>query len=117
MPANDTRFQAGHNAMARTIKLVAAGAAVALVVAGCGVGPDKSREDAQDTQNVDKTAPHVTAFNNHFPSVEDKCDGNGHRVFVATHDSSTGRNFIVIADPSCTGYAATTGANGAGGDR
>jgi hypothetical protein len=53
---------------------------------------------------VDKTSPTVIAFNNHFPNVETKCDGFGHRIYVATHDSATGRNILVIPDPSCPGY-------------
>ena len=78
---------------------------VAVVIAGCGAGPDKSREDAIDTTNVDKTAPHVIAFNNHYPNVETKCDGFGHRVYVITHDSSTGNNLLVIDDATCPGGA------------
>jgi hypothetical protein len=74
-------------------------AASAVSVTACGVGPDKSREDAHDTVNVDKTAPHVTAFNNKYPNVEDKCDGAGHRIFV----TSTKR-VIVIPDPTCPGF-------------
>jgi hypothetical protein len=74
------------------------------VVVGCGFGPDESREDATDTKNVDKTEPEAIAFNNHFPNVETKCDQHGHRIFVSTHDSSTGNNLIVLPDPTCPGY-------------
>lgn len=78
--------------------------------AGCGVGPDKSREDAHDTQNVDKSAPHATAFNNHYPNVQDKCDGHGHRIFVTTSKAT-----IIIADPSCPGWTQDTPAAAAVG--
>lgn len=91
---------------------------VALAAVGCGVGPDKSREDANDVTGVcpegtarsaepdcvDKTSPTVIAFNNHYPNIETKCDGFGHRIYVATHDSATGRNIMVVPDPSCPGY-------------
>lgn len=81
-------------------------ALMALLVAGCG--NDESREDADDVGNgkVEKSAPHVIAFNNHYPNVETKCDGFGHRIFVTTHDSSTGQNIIVLPDPTCTGKGA-----------
>jgi ABC-type glycerol-3-phosphate transport system substrate-binding protein len=72
-------------------------------VAACG-GEDESREDAADTRNVDRTAPAVIAFNNHYPNVEHKCDGFGHRVFVQTHDSAKGQNVTVLPDPTCPGY-------------
>lgn len=76
--------------------------AAALLATGCGVGPDQSREDANDTRNVDKTSPEVIAFNNHFPNVETKCDGHGHRIFVTSRgDSGTYFRLVVRADPSC----------------
>lgn len=79
--------------------LIAAALAAAAMTTGCGVGPDKSREDATDTRDVDKSAAHVIAFNNHYPNVSTKCDGHGHRVFV-----STGGVVIVMPDPGCPGY-------------
>lgn len=93
-------------------------AALSWGVTGCGFGNDKSREDANDVHNVcaegiartadagcvDKTSPSVVAFNNHYPNVEIKCDGYGHRLFTMTHDSAQGRNLIVLPDPSCPGY-------------
>jgi hypothetical protein len=36
--------------------------------------------------------------------VEAKCDGHGHRIFVATHDGAVGQNVIVMADPTCPGF-------------
>jgi hypothetical protein len=88
-----------------------------LALAGCGT--DSSRIDAQDVQGraVDRTAPQVIAFSNHYPDVETKCDGHGHRIFVGTHDSAVGRNIIVIADPSCSGFQRGTqaGVDGGGG--
>jgi hypothetical protein len=96
----------------RRILLLALSIALVLMLAGCG--SDASREDADDVQHecsgsdvtgcIDKTQPHVTAFNNHYKQVEDKCDGSGHRIFVITHDDSTGDLFRVIPDPTCPGY-------------
>lgn len=88
---------------------LAAATVAAVAVGGCGFGPDKSREDAHDTTNVDKTAPHVIAFNNNYPDVEEKCDGNGHRIYVGTHKSAVGRNIIVVPDPTCPGYVKAQG--------
>lgn len=86
--------------MTHTRKFAVVAAALALSgLTACGVGPDKSREDAHDTKNVDKSAPHSIAFNNRFPNIEDKCDGSGHRVFV-----STGGAVIVLPDPTCPGF-------------
>jgi hypothetical protein len=76
---------------------------VAITISACGVGPDKSREDAHDTTNVDKSAPHAVAFNNHYPNVETKCDDYGHRVYV-----TTAKQMVVIPDPSCSGYSDQT---------
>lgn len=75
----------------------------AVFVTACG--SDESREDANDVVNghVDKSTPYVIAFNNHYPNVETKCDGFGHRLFVMTHDSAQGRNLLVLPDPTCTG--------------
>lgn len=81
----------------------------ALVLSACG--SDESREDANDVHNgqVEKSSPNVISFNNHYPNVETKCDGFGHRIYVITHDSGTGNNIIVIPDKTCqgpgTGYA------------
>lgn len=71
-----------------------------LALSGCA-NPDKSRDDAADTRNVDHTSPTVLQFNNHYPNVEFKCnDRTG--VYVTTHDSAKGRNFqIVPNDPAC----------------
>lgn len=81
--------------------VIALGAAVTLALAGCGFGPDQSREDAHDVTRVDKNPPDVITFNNKFSNVEHKCDGHGHRVYVTTQ----GYGFIVIvADPSCPGW-------------
>lgn len=66
----------------------------AVLLTACGVGPDKSREDAVDTTNVDKSPAHVVAFNNHYPNVSTKCDGAGHRVYVTT----AGYGYIVVID-------------------
>lgn len=76
---------------------------MALAAAGCG--SDESREDANDVGNgnVEKSAPRVIAFNNHYPNVETKCDGFGHRIYVLTHDSAAGQNFYVIPDKTCQG--------------
>lgn len=82
--------------------VVAAFLLAMLAAAGCGT--DQSRVDAFDTAEVDRTAPEVIAFNNHYPNLEHKCDGYGHRVFVATHDSSAGQNIIVLPDPTCPGF-------------
>lgn len=93
---------------------LAALAGVGVLMAGCGVGNDKSREDAEDVSTqctqgqtehcIDKSAPQVLGFNNHYPDVEIKCDGHGHRVYLITHDSGTGRDPVVIPDPTCPGY-------------
>jgi hypothetical protein len=80
-------------------KIALAGMA-GLLIAGCGSGPDKSREDAADTRDVDKGPPHVIAFNNRYPNVETKCD-HGNRVYVVTQ--GTYRFFVVPHDPSCGG--------------
>lgn len=101
--------------MKRFIALMGLIVALALAGAGCGVGNDESREDAVDVQTcaggevdacVDKSAPNTTAFNNEYPNVEDKCDGHGHRIFVASHNDerNDGDLFIVLPDPSCPGY-------------
>lgn len=75
----------------------------AVAIAGCG--QDASREDARDTRAVDKSPPEVIAFNNHFPNVEHKCDGHGHRVFVTTE---AGTRPLVVPDPTCPGFTAQT---------
>ena len=94
----------------RRIVAIGTALAVALTVAACG--SDESREDANDVHNsnVEKSAPRVVAFNNHYPNVETKCDadpqghGSGYRIFVTTHDSAKGQNVIVLPDPQCPGY-------------
>jgi hypothetical protein len=75
---------------------------LAAALAACG--GDNSRVDAQDARAVDRAAPQVITFNNHYPNVETKCDGHGHRIFVATHDSAVGQNVIVLPDPTCPGF-------------
>lgn len=81
---------------------------------GFTCGADTSREDARDVRVTcggrpgpgctDKSEPGIIAFNNHYPNVENKCDGHGHRLFVMTHDSARGRNLLVLPDPTCPGY-------------
>lgn len=73
-------------------------------VAGCG--SDESREDANDVHNgnVEKSAPAVIAFNNHYPNVEAKCDGFGDLLLVVTHDSGKQPALTVLpGHPFCTG--------------
>lgn len=84
-------------------KILVVGLALCLFLAACG--SDESREDANDVGNgqVEKSAPKVIAFNNHYPNVETKCDGFGHRIWVTTHDSASGDNFRVMTDPTCQG--------------
>ena len=94
--------------MNKTKKTTRCLTASAATLAGCGIGPDESREDASDVKKVDKTPPEVISFNNHFPNVETKCDGHGHRIYVTTHDSATGNNVIVIPDATCKGYKPTS---------
>ena len=92
--------------MKRTAFGLIAVAATGFVIAGCGSGDDASREDAHDVPGhlIDKRRPEVHAFNNHYPNIEEKCDGHGHRIFVQTHDSATGRNMVILPDPTCPGY-------------
>lgn len=81
-------------------KMMTVAAAIGLLtVGGCGFGPDKSREDAKDVTTVVKTPPEVITFNNHYPNVENKCDGHGHRIFVNTEKVMT-----IYPDPSCPGF-------------
>jgi hypothetical protein len=89
--------------MKRATLAVALIIAAMLVLTACG--SDESREDANDVHNgqVDKSAPMVISFNNHYPNVETKCDGFGHRIYVITHDSAKGDNLYVISDPTCQG--------------
>lgn len=84
-----------------------------VALAGCGSnhctsGGDCSREDALDTRDADNTAPRVILFNNHYPNIETKCDGHGHRIYVGTHDSAKGNNIQIIPDPSCDGWTRDT---------
>jgi hypothetical protein len=67
-------------------------------LAACG--SDESREDANDVGNgqVEKSTPAIVAFNNHFPNVQTKCDGFGHRIYVTSSDS-----ILVIPDGTCQG--------------
>jgi hypothetical protein len=78
--------------------------AVGVMSAGCG--SDESREDANDVGNgqVEKSSPRVIAFNNHFPNVQTKCDGFGHRIYVTSSDS-----ILVIPDRTCQGPGTSYG--------
>jgi hypothetical protein len=69
-------------------------------------GSDESREDADDVGNgqVEKAAPSVIAFNNHFPNVQIKCDGFGDLLLTITHDDGKSPNLTVLpGHPRCTG--------------
>jgi hypothetical protein len=89
----------------KNTRIILGGIAATLVLSlsACGFGPDESREDAKDVGHVDKTPPEVITFNNHYPNVETKCDGHGHRLYVTTHDSAVGRNVLIISDANCPG--------------
>src|SRR3954463_8755084 len=84
--------------MKKTMTIIAATGLLASV-GGCAFGPDKSREDAKDVTTVTKSPPEVITFNNHYPNVENKCDGHGHRVFVNTQKAMT-----IYPDPTCPGF-------------
>lgn len=76
----------------------------ALFLAACG--SDESREDADDVGNgqIEKAAPAVVAFNNHFPNVQIKCDGFGDLLLTITHDNGKSPNLTVLpGHPACTG--------------
>jgi hypothetical protein len=75
--------------------------------------------------DVDKDIPHVTAFNNHYPTLEYKCLGDtGLLAVVGTHDT-TGGALIVQPNPTCPGYrpgmvapaASTTAGGSANSDK
>lgn len=88
------------------MKRLAIIALAGLAVAGCG--SDESREDANDVVNgnVEKSAPFVAAFNNHYPNVEHKCLTEGaHGAGVGLRViETTGGAVLVVADPHCDGY-------------
>lgn len=52
----------------------------------------------------DKTGAVVLNMPDHFSSIATKCDGHGHRVFIADHGDSAngGGGVAVINDPTCT---------------
>jgi len=86
------------------------GCIVVLFLAGCGA--DESREDANDVHNgsIEKSAPAVVAFNNHFPNVEIKCDGFGDLLLVITHDDNKDPAITVLpGHPHCTGPGTSYG--------
>jgi hypothetical protein len=87
----------------RKISLAVVLVVTALSASACGFGPDSSREDAQDTRQVDKSPAEVIAYNNNYPNVEQKCDGHGHRVHV-----TTSKSVVIVPDPSCRGYTDKT---------
>lgn len=93
--------------MRKRLAIILIAAATALGLAACGSGDDASREDAHDVpgNQVDKTAPNVNAFTNHYPNVSHKCDGvSGHRLFVTTDGV-----LVVLPDPTCPGYENSAG--------
>jgi len=59
--------------------------------------------------SVDNTKKDVIQFPDRFSNVAHACDGHGHRVFVTTK-SDTSRFMVVLADSSCGGAAAASGA-------
>jgi hypothetical protein len=44
----------------------------------------------------------VIEFDNHYPNVETKCDGSGHRIFANTGEDGNG--VMIYPDPTCPGY-------------
>lgn len=85
-------------------KLILLALVLAVFVVGCG--SDESREDADDVGNgqIEKAAPAVIAFNNHFPNVQIKCDGFGDLLLTITHDDGKSPNLTVLpGHPACTG--------------
>lgn len=86
------------------VAIVATFFLAAIGFSACGVGPDKSREDAHDATSVDKTPPEVVTFNNHFANVETKCDGHGHRIFQTSDEK--GSALRIYPDPTCPGFIA-----------
>lgn len=79
-------------------------AALALVlVAFALMGNSCGANDVQ-INSRDKTGAVVLNMPDHFSSIATKCDGRGHRVFIADHgDSGNGGGGVaVINDASCT---------------
>lgn len=86
--------------------LLLAGVLLALTLTLAACGSDESREDADDVGNgqIEKSAPAVIAFNNHFPNVEVKCDGFGDLLLVVSHDDQKSPAITVLpGHPACTG--------------
>lgn len=111
----------------KRIAIALASLALTVPAAACGSGDDASREDAHDVRGnlIDKTRPHVLAFNNHFANVVTKCLGapdpsvdgapQGERDRADKNDSGGGwrvvltsgshaDNMILVQDPACPGY-------------
>lgn len=97
--------------------LLLAGVGAALALGACG--NDESREDADDVPNgsIDKSQPHVNAFNNHFGNIQHKCLTDAGTNDVDPGDASIGiglrviqssdghgSRLVVIPDPHCPGY-------------
>lgn len=113
--------------MRRRIAVLLSLVALVVVPSACGSGDDASREDAHDVKGnlIDKSRPHVLAFNNKFANVVTKClgappkdqdgapqgqrdrgdtapSGGGWRVVLTS--GSHADNMILVQDPACPGY-------------
>lgn len=78
-----------------------------LVILGVVIGLATAATGLVGAPSAPRAAPgsRVIAFDDPLPDVESKCDGSGHRVYVASRDGSNS-NVVVLPDPTCPGYVA-----------
>lgn len=76
------------------------GAAVALLVAGCGQAERQNAHRVPSGQ-IDRTPPQILSMPNYFNNVAVKCDGHGHRVFVTSNKDRAPSNIVVVDDETC----------------
>lgn len=95
--------------MSKTVRIICAAVAglvliVGLSASGCTTDPyndERGTGDAPvaDSPNRDAEAE-IINMPNGFPNLATKCDGHGHRVYVATHTEQR-QQIAVIEDEGC----------------
>lgn len=85
----------------RTVAATAA-ALAALALAGCSSYNDARGKGDAPVGPTDDSPAQIINFPDGFGNVAIKCDGHGHRLYVATH-VKTDPSVTVVEDSTCPG--------------
>lgn len=84
----------------RVLAAVASAALLTLTLSACDKGLERYQDAPVGTRDA-ATPADLISFPDGYSNVAQKCDGHGHRVYVAFHGDQNYAALAVVDDPTC----------------